>query len=258
MNDAFILRSQNAGAIGLRQHPPELSTLTGARFDTLSMSRLFKRVVISYSLVLMVFGFGCGSVDSAEAVAGAAAEESFPEPPLQRRPRMPLSWKEFPGSNELVETTTVLFENGMADPRGCEYRRIKIQIGNVGYIRGAEVETHGWMLPRAEASSPGSSNANGDASTAKDEKAQQFAVCWNGLVYPVISFGERCDLDRDVAVMFVNSGTKTKSSKASPRSRAESNYFGPAEARAVSFELLSSEKCPLLLRLGKPEAAKAI
>jgi hypothetical protein len=42
---------------------------------------------------------------------------------------------------------------------------------------------HGWILP------------------AKSGQTRQFAVGWNGLVYPVISVGAKADLKKDVEAL---------------------------------------------------------
>ncbi len=91
----------------------------------------------------------------------------IPEPPHQKD-----AWKP-PASKvpeDFVKAAALLFEQGLADPRGCEYRV-------VGLTNGGSV--HGWVLP------------------AKDEDKQRFAVCWNGLVYPVASVGDKADLKKD-------------------------------------------------------------
>src|SRR5262245_37547524 len=78
----------------------------------------------------------------------------FPEAPRQQE-----AWKP-PASkvpDEFVKAAALLFEQGLADPRGCEYRAVELTSGK---------RTHGWVLP------------------AKDGDKQRFAVCWNGLVCP--------------------------------------------------------------------------
>ena len=66
---------------------------------------------------------------------------------------------------------TELFTEGVADPRGCEYREIEVPDGNQsGYYLDAAgpTKTHGWVLPGGK-----------------------FAICWNGLVYPISAAGNR-------------------------------------------------------------------
>src|ERR1035438_3559311 len=86
-------------------------------------------------------------------------------------------------SNYLSATTT-LFEQGLADPRGCEYREIEVGTGSVWQGDGGVVRTHGWVLP--------------------ETNSGNFAVCWNGLVYPVVSVGSKVDLTADVASLVTN------------------------------------------------------
>lgn len=137
--------------------------------------------------------------------------KTIPEPPQQHAKWTP------PDSRvpqEFVEAATLLFEQGLADPRGCEYREITVRFGleregeesNPG-IR----QWHGWVIP------------------FKETDKHRFAVCWNGLVYPVLSIGDKADLQKDVK-------------KAIEESIAKSNKF--------------SDVMPaLLLRLGEGDLA---
>jgi len=104
------------------------------------------------------------------------AGKGLPEPPEQGRP-----WTA-PASRLprfLVDATATLFGQGLADPRGCEYRSIELGCGSPWGGAGI-VATHGWVLPAAGGEVP------------------RFAVAWSGLVYPVVSVGEPADLGRDV------------------------------------------------------------
>lgn len=90
--------------------------------------------------------------------------DSLPDPPQQRLgwepPRAPLLEK-------LLTATAKLFEQGLADPRGCEYREVEIVAsGNIGAWTG-RIKTHAWVLPAAP--QPG---------------GRRFAVAWNGLSTP--------------------------------------------------------------------------
>ena len=58
----------------------------------------------------------------------------------------------------------------MADPRGCAYCEISVPADDPA-VKPGEVKTHGWVLP------------------AKEGETQRFAVCWNGVEYPVLSVG---------------------------------------------------------------------
>ena len=90
--------------------------------------------------------------------AGAA----LPTPPQQTSPWTPPAG--LPGP--LVSAATTLFDQGLADPRGGDYRQVSVAVGNVWSGDGGVARTHAWVLP---VDTPG---------------GQRFAVCWNGLVYP--------------------------------------------------------------------------
>ncbi len=98
-------------------------------------------------------------------------ELNFPVPPQQYGP-----WKA-PTTKlpvEIVAATRQLFVLGLADPRGCEYREITITTGDVwGHVR--DIRTHGWLVPQSN-----------------------FAIAWNGLIYPLKSQGERVNLRDDL------------------------------------------------------------
>ena len=70
--------------------------------------------------------------------------KELPLPPKQRA-----SWTA--PKNDLptnyVSATELLFQQGMADPRGCDYREIEIGTGEVWQGDGGVVKVHGWILP---------------------------------------------------------------------------------------------------------------
>ena len=49
-----------------------------------------------------------------------------------------------------VSATKTLFDQGLADPRGCEYREIEVPVGEPWSGDGGVIKTHGWVLPGAE------------------------------------------------------------------------------------------------------------
>src|SRR5437899_2410856 len=72
---------------------------------------------------------------------------SAPEPPRQKAPwTPPQSEAQLPAN--LISATTRLFEQGLADPRGTDYREIEIMIGRA-WGKEFTVKTHGWVLPGA-------------------------------------------------------------------------------------------------------------
>jgi hypothetical protein len=50
----------------------------------------------------------------------------FPKPPQQRS-----QWSAPGETNELVSATTTLFNQGLADPRGCDYREVELETGDI-------------------------------------------------------------------------------------------------------------------------------
>jgi hypothetical protein len=102
---------------------------------------------------------------------------SIPQPPAQNQPWTPPQTKLSPAT---VNTMVQLFSDGLSDPRGCDYREIEVITGQKPRNSGG-AKTHGWVFP--------------------GQGGQKFAVCWNGLVYPVISVGAPVDVENDVAQM---------------------------------------------------------
>ncbi len=165
---------------------------------------------------------------------------TIPDPPQQGRP-----WTapetSLPGF--LVRASTTLFEQGLADPRGGDYRAIEISVGGVWSDAGSIVETHGWVLP----------GAPGDKT--------RFAVAWSGLVYPTVSVGDPADLAADVKTL--EDAARARLSTGAQRSgRGETSAFGGFgtnhEAFPVSLESLHPIKVALLLRLGRADLAERI
>jgi hypothetical protein len=174
---------------------------------------------------------------------GASGEQEggvLPTPPRQSAAWTPPPTK-LPAT--LVSTAEHLFQLGLADPRGCEYREIEVLVGGYAPEWKDSVETtHGWVIPAAP------------------EDPRQFGVCWNGLVYPLLSVGKTADLRADVWA----------AAKAEPQSNSgitgwywRGNFEGwhlcnPNEARAVSCESPLPTKVCLVLRLGKIGLAETL
>jgi hypothetical protein len=145
----------------------------------------------------------------------------LPTPPQQNAP-----WPH--GADALLKAAATLFEQGLADPRGLEYREIEIAVGSPWDGGGYPLKTHGWILPNSG-------------------KDGQFAVAWNGLVYPVISLGHSANLHNDWEAI---SNGKDRNSVMSLRSVSERS--------AVHFGVLEPIKVVLLLRLGETELARRL
>jgi len=185
--------------------------------------------------------------------------ESFtPSPPFKGRqlpipPQQSSPW-EAPDtalSGEFVDACRVLFEQGFADPRGCKYRVIEVATGSLSFGDSGAMITHGWVLPNTVAREP------------------RFAVCWNGLVYPVLSTGEDADLRGDVLAAF-----EADKPEAERRQEMERRFHGPEEVQKapellkwrpwlaqdertqLSAQTVHPLKSVMLLRLGETALAE--
>ncbi len=184
---------------------------------------------------VLLFGLFAGPASGGDA--GFLGTE-IPDPPATHE-----KWKPLEEPKLLPDVTQLLFGLGMADPRGCEYRQIQVMTGNVWGNRsgrdwstdGTVMQTHGWVLP------------------ADAKSAQRFAVCWNGLVYPVLAVGELCDVDEDVRkqVQPPEQGSKDSMRRFWRRGAVDERY-------SLSFETPLPLKSVLLMRLGKAELASAV
>jgi hypothetical protein len=164
---------------------------------------------------------------------------AIPDPPRQKE-----HWQApattLPGF--LVDATATLFEQGLADPRGCEYRAIEIGIGNTWSGDGGVVKTRGWVLP------------------ARDGENTRFAVAWSGLVYPTVSIGESADPAADVETVAreAQAAREARANRAGGRDLAFNGFGTNNEASSVSSTSLHSIKVCLLLRLGRADLAETL
>jgi predicted esterase len=147
----------------------------------------------------------------------AAAQDAF-TPPAQNDPWSPPKSKV---PTKVVDAAGKLFELGLADPRGCEYRTLTVAIPG----RGTET-MHGWLLP------------------AKRGNAKRHAVCWDGFVRAVWSVGPRADLAADVRAAIKAHRTGNR-----PEETGLLKCYG---------DLLDWTDVPMLLRLGEGELATAL
>ena len=146
--------------------------------------------------------------------------EALPTPPQQDVP-----WPH--GDDALSQAAAALFEQGLADPRGLEYREIEIAVGDPSDGGGFPLKTRGWVFP-------------------DDGQGQRFAVAWNGLVYPVVSVGKTAD-------PHVGWASDVKAELA-----FVSNFKRNSEAEAVNFAYPGPLKVVMLARLGEVELANRI
>jgi hypothetical protein len=94
---------------------------------------------------------------------------------MQNRP-----WKAPAGPPvDLIEAALRLYDQGLPDPRGCEYREITIAVSEPPAAVDEEVRTAGWVLPE---------DSTGTA---------RFAICRNGLVYRALEVGKHADAAAD-------------------------------------------------------------
>jgi hypothetical protein len=152
--------------------------------------------------------------------ASAPVRAGLPAPPMQAAPWTVPAAGDIP--TNFIAATETLFAAGMADPRGCEYRSVVVRVGSLWSGDGGKVETHGWVLP-------------GDGEP-------RHAVCWNGLVYPVLSVGPPADLKRDMQALMTG--------------RYTDRGWIPREADGVSHKQTEPLKGCLLLRLGETDLAR--
>jgi hypothetical protein len=157
----------------------------------------------------------------------------IPEPPSQGQPWTAPATK-LP--RFLVTATESLFEQGVADPRGCEYRTVEIGDFSVAKV-------HGFVLPE-RADAPG-----------------RFAVCWDGQVHPALSVGGPIDLGKDIADL----GAHIKRAREAGKSKqyAEQTHWGfPQEGQAFRGAAVVDDHSPiklcLLLRLGRADLAESL
>lgn len=170
--------------------------------------------------LLLSLLFFCGTAFAQQTPASFFQGDVLPTPPQQNK-----TWQH--GDDPLSKAAATLFDQGLADPRGLEYREIEIAVGNPWTGGGYACKTHGWVLPD-----------NG--------KNGRFAVAWNGLVYPAVSIGNIADLHKDWAQ--------------DDRALQDSGwqFVGASEGRSVGIATPSALKLVMLLRLGEVETVERI
>lgn len=211
------------------------------------MNRILPLACYSALLCTLVLQGWPSSAQSQDASANGGAStkfrligDSIPAPPRQTA-----AWKapETKLSEEFVSATAALFRQGLADPRGCEYREIEVVVGGFEPPWSDTIlKTHGWVLPEA------------------GKQTQRFGVCWDGLVYPLVSIGNPADVRGDASAAAVAEvegaiyGT----------GRYWHAYFEdfclchPWAGRSVSHLSPLPVKSCLLLRLGEVELAEKV
>lgn len=173
----------------------------------------------------------------AMAPAGADEPTAPPRPPRQDAPWTPPETK-LP--RFLVASATALYEQGLADPRGCEYREIRpaSERDLDPDPKAGRPALHGWVLPAA----PGG--------------RARFAVGWDGLVHPLADVGPEADLEADVRAM-----TKPPEPvDGQPAPHRAGFQYGQAwgDRMHAAQAGLRPMKVILLLRLGRADLAERV
>ena len=105
------------------------------------------------------------------------ADLQLPEPPQQH-----MSWHpDSPIPSNILSAAETMFVQGFPDPRGCEYREIEVECGVVLATNLWRLKTCGWVLP------------------AKFNETNRFAICWNGLIYPVVTLAAPANLHAEIS-----------------------------------------------------------
>ena len=141
--------------------------------------------------------------------------------------------------------TRLLFEQGAADPRGCEYRAVEI-------LDPTPVATHAFVVP------------------AKPGEARRFAVGWDGILYRASAVGKAADIDADLRALVA----ELKAPGGVPREhegparvpsdpllrdgRRSSPHLNRKPGSSASVGSPAPMKVCVLLRLGRPDLAEAL
>ena len=163
------------------------------------------------------------------------ATPPYPEPPQQRA-----AWTAPPGADgKLAAAARRLFDEGLADPRGCDYREVELEVGEGWEDAVTPVKTHGWVLPGAAAD-------------------PRFAVAWNGLVYRARSVGGPASVTADArAALDVDRRERDQARRDNPAS-SFARFPVASEGHYVALETVTPAKALLLLRLGEGALAARV
>jgi hypothetical protein len=190
----------------------------------------------SFTIVCATLFLAAATTAADDQPAPPFRGQGLPTPPAQDRPWTP------PQSNlaaPIVSATQELFRAGLADPRGCEYREISLRTGNCWSGDSGIAKTHGWVLP------------------ATDDP-QRFAVCWNGLVYPVAAVGAKADLRASVLA-----ATKTENERVDRDEKVNQRssrllFYVTSEGQMIAHDQIYPLRTCLLLRLGEGGLAETM
>jgi hypothetical protein len=162
-------------------------------------------------------------------------------------------------SEKLVSATRLLFEQGMADPRGCEYREVDVAVGSV-WGGESTVSTHGWLLPAGSGPAVRVGASASPSTQPSTFPGQRYVICWNGLVYPALRIDHAADVDIDVAAMIeADRARREEWSKMNRDGPLAGRYWGvTSESDAISCKQMNQLIVCLLLRNGQVASAEAL
>jgi hypothetical protein len=194
---------------------------------------------IATGLVLVFALFSQGALAQTPPLLPRFVGETIPDPPARRDPWTPPATK-LP--RFLVEATATLCEQGLADPRGCEYRSILLELEpNAPALADVEPPSlHGWVMP------------------AKVQGGPRFAVGWDGLVYPLAAIGPVADLDLDIQMLIEAREQAMAAEPSEFRYRSFQSEPGRGIGSVVSQDYFGPMKVILLLRLGRADLAERV
>ncbi len=176
----------------------------------------------------------------------------LPTPPKQGQPWSPPASKLSKAWDTAVQE---MLKQGIADPRGCEYRDVELSCGSSAWGGFVPVATHAWVLPAEPAGKAG---------------ASRFAVTWDGMVYPVTSVGRAADVRADVEAMLVADDKWWKGAVEEEKKKSKENpkvAFAyrphrwqqvPWEGELVSFKSLLPLKSLMMYVRGEGELAQRL
>ena len=213
-------------------HPGPLPGGEGDRRDQVpaDLRRARSLVLGSASLTLLIAALASAELRPTPPFNG----QGLHEPPKQKEPWTP---PETGLPKFLVRATAALAEQGLADPRGCEYREVEFEGESKLYRNPAAPRpvTHAWVLPAGAGGGP------------------RFAVAWNGLVYPLVKLGDPADLDADVPQL---PKPADKDQPAGRRGRAYFGFGATTHLQSASQDGSEPIRASLLLRLGRADLAE--
>jgi len=209
------------------------------RKDSAVRAHSFAGIALLVCVVLVLVGLPMERAAAARLKASSHFKGThIATPPQQDSPWQAPSMK-LP--KVFVSATVVLFRQGLADPRGCEYREIEVATGSCWSGDAGVHKVHGWVLP------------------AEKGKEERFAVCWNGLVYPVVRIGEKADPSSDAAkIIDVDEERRAKHARERPDHPFQRYRHATPEATSASHESMLPLKACLLLRLGEADLAERL